>query len=458
MLKPFQPLGTTKQLAILLSLACLGGIPEPAWSKNPPLQAAVAEAPLNPPSGSPLAGFSSFRRRIIPWDIFNSYPLATFFKPAKGAIDPLRVKVLFLRRGEQRLVFVSADLVAIPENLHRDVLAKVAPLGLKKEEVFISATHTHSGPGGLSRNPIYGVLFFDRFQQPIYDELVSSIAGAIQQAAAHPKAAQLYRHRFAVEGLQRNRSNTEGTIDRMANLLLVRDVGSGAWLGGLANFAIHPTAHSARSNRFSADIPGAIERELEARLGRSQGRAAKPVVLFVNGAMGDISPQHRDAAGVSLAAHSFAAQAERTLASAQPLKGTWSVTTAQAKLGEPFFNLAGCLKHPVARALARRIRIGPGEHIPATTTVSTIALDGLAMTALPGEPTTALGQTLQANARRQGASQAWILATTNDYLGYFVTPTEFKRGQYEACSTFYGQQGGEQLAAAALKTLQGLNN
>lgn len=453
-------------LASLLGVIGLADLTSPAWPAAAPhpsqtLQASLVEASLSPRPGTPLAGFGSARRRILPWDVLNRYPYATFFKPGGGSLDPLRVKVLYLQKGDQRLVFVSADLIAIPSHLRQDVLTRLSTPGLNDDQLVLSATHTHSGPGALSRNWLYGLVFFDQFQQPVYDDLVHTIAFAIQKAAATSKPADLYSHSFIADGLQKNRTAADGPVDKNANLLLIRSQQHQSWLGGIVNYAIHPTALSSRSARFSADVSGAMERQLETVLARrNQGpqQRLRPVVLFINGSMGDITPRHRDAAGIERTGRDFAALADRSLEQAQPLTPAWSVASTRVALGAPFGNLPACLKNPILRRLARLLRIGLGAILPDATTISSIRIGTLAMTTVPGEPTTSLGRTIQAHALQHGATQAWILGTTNDYLGYFVTADEYKRNNYEACTSFYGERGGQQLAAAAAQTIRQLNS
>ena len=65
------------------------------------------------------------------------------------------------------------------------------------------------------------------------------------------------------------------------------------------------------------------------------------------------------------------------------------------------------------------------------------------MLAWPGEPTTTLGFDL-----KRAAPNGWVLGLTNGYQGYFTSPGEFAEGHYEACSSLYGKQAGEQVVNA----------
>ena len=61
--------------------------------------------------------------------------------------DPLRLKVLSLRNGRSRIVIATADLIGFSaefiESLRAELLART---GIRKEHLFLAASHTHTGP------------------------------------------------------------------------------------------------------------------------------------------------------------------------------------------------------------------------------------------------------------------------------------------------------------------------
>jgi neutral ceramidase len=115
------------------------------------LQAGLASSDVTPVVGVPLGGYGGGKRRIIPWDILNKYKYATFMTPSKGKHDAIRAKALWLRNGSSQLLFMSLDVVGVTEKFFDDLVKRLQPLGLKREEIFISGTHTHSGPATLSK-------------------------------------------------------------------------------------------------------------------------------------------------------------------------------------------------------------------------------------------------------------------------------------------------------------------
>ena len=72
-------------------------------------------------------------------------------KYAEGIHDSIFVKVVALKVEEQLLVLVGSDMLIIPPVLTDGVCQIVnRTLGLKRNQIFFSATHTHSSIGAWS--------------------------------------------------------------------------------------------------------------------------------------------------------------------------------------------------------------------------------------------------------------------------------------------------------------------
>ena len=110
------------------------------------LRAGVAKTALSLATGTPLAGYGSTKRRrfdIIPGNGF------TFFKPAVGTLDPPYAKALVLANTTTMIGIVTVDAVGIIGELVDRIHAKATLLGshVARENLVVSASHTHSGPG-----------------------------------------------------------------------------------------------------------------------------------------------------------------------------------------------------------------------------------------------------------------------------------------------------------------------
>jgi neutral ceramidase len=347
---------------------------------------------------------------------------------------------MVLMSRQRKLLFMSFDLAAVTSEMYSDLLRVLAYRGYERDAVFISATHTHSGPGTLSNRLLWELLAADRFQPSYYSQVRELAIVAVVDAEQSAKPAQLFAASFSAQGMQRNRRHRDGWFDPTANLLLAKST-SGAWLGAMVNFAVHGTALNARNLELSADLPGAIEREL-------QGQLRAPV-LFINGAEGDVSPAEGGFQGIGKLSSSFAQQAMQAIAKAKPIRPSWSVRTSTLELGDPAVTIGACLPASWHRRIGNWIVLGLGDSVPHSITLSYLQLGDLRMLAWPGEPTTTLGFDL-----KRAAPGAWVLGLTNGYQGYFTSPGEFAEGRYEACSSLYGPQSGERVVRGFSELIQ----
>lgn len=274
------------------------------------LRAGFGRADITPPPGLGLGGNGPEGRQARGWRT-RLYARALVLQDARG----------------ERIALVVADLAHISALLQRRV-AELLPteLGISADNLLLSATHTHSGPGhfyeatefNLNGSSVVG------FDQTLTDFLAGQIAGAVQQAAEHPRQARVAWGQRAVWGLTRNRSyeafrrNTPrwdletpppgldpeyaavNPLWTMLRVDLATDAAGTTYrpAGAYSIFAIHGTGNPSVTELYDADIHGIAERGLEQYLDRKYGagkggnRLAPPEALHLiaNGAEGDVSP------------------------------------------------------------------------------------------------------------------------------------------------------------------------
>jgi neutral/alkaline ceramidase-like enzyme len=412
---------------------------------GPPLLVGFAAVELDPPAGVPLAGFGSGPRRIIPY--VHGYDYATYFKPSTGTHDPVRAKAMVLKTPTKKLLFVSLDLAAVTTDMYEDLVARLEQRGWQRDEIVISATHTHSGPGALTHIWLWEFLAADRFHSKVHETVMGHILDAVQQAQASVQPAELFTTSFQAQGIQRNRRGHEGNFDPTANLLIARRTGKPEVLGALVNFALHGTSLNAHNLQLSGDNLAAIEGALAKRL--STGGVA-PVMLFVNGAEGDVSPTRGGFDGIAQLAESFSEQAMPAVTRAKPLDPVWRTADAEVSLSGPRLTFGACLPRSAHRHLSDWFGVPLGHVLPPNAHIRVIAWGNkrqMFMLLWPGEPTTSLGLSLKTNGQQNG-NDVWVLGLTNGYQGYFTTREEFAEGRYEACSDLYGDAAGEEIVQA----------
>jgi neutral ceramidase len=423
-----------------LLVAVLALEPAPAAGGGA-LRAGAATVALAVPAGTPLAGYGAFARRLLVPDLLGRHPHAFWFKPHEGRLDDPRVRALVLETPEARLVWLAADLVAVDRVFTARVAQALAGAGLAPGRLLLSASHTHSGPGAFLDAGLFAVLAVDRLDAEVRDAIVGALVEAVRRAEQGKRPARLGADISPGPPLTVGR--LEAPIDRSLAVLKVT-AEDGQPLAVVWNYAIHGTMLSARNLRLSGDVMGLAARQIERELGVP--------ALFVNGALGDVSPAGHGVSEAEAAARTLAGAVVTVWSGIRPAPpARLASQTARVELGPPGLSLRGCLGRWVPGALA----VPLDGLLPADAELVAVAAGDTAWVAVPGELQSALGQSI-----RRGASPPWphvfVAGLTNDYLGYFLTPEAAAGSSYVACVNLFGPQAGERLAAAAVDLLRGL--
>ena len=92
------------------------------------LRVGAAAVVINPPPGTPLAGYYSQRG-------------------TKTVLDDIYAKAIVLEVGDTRAALVVCDLISLPRHVVTEARRQVeAATGIPAAHVMLSATHTHTGP------------------------------------------------------------------------------------------------------------------------------------------------------------------------------------------------------------------------------------------------------------------------------------------------------------------------
>jgi len=180
-----------------------------------------------------------------------------------------RAFVFAERESEQRLALVIVDQGSVTHSMLLDVVDRLARRHgdlYTRDNVLLSATHTHAGPGGYwhvgSSSPLGSA-----FHQEHYDAIVAGIADAIEKAhdALTPGTLRLALGQVENAGAQRSlvaylanpaaeRARYAHDTDRQMTQLEL--VGAAGALGIVNWFAVHPTAMTFDNRLISGDHKG----------------------------------------------------------------------------------------------------------------------------------------------------------------------------------------------------------
>jgi len=249
---------------------------------------------LSPVSGKVMAGFG--KESITPGlgataddpvnGEFVQIPLAGYGdrkgKPAEGIHDSIFVKTVALQVGKKILVLVGSDLLIIPPVLSEGVGLKInKDLGIGRDQIFFSATHTHSGPGAWSSGYV-GKQFAGDPDQAVVDWLVRQFSKAIENAVKDLKPGKIGSGKFEAADFISNRLVGElGRKDpEFIFMVVTQDNGKRAVLG---SFDAHATTLGGWNMQISGDYPGYWQRKVE--------REGADMAVFFAGSVGSHSPR-----------------------------------------------------------------------------------------------------------------------------------------------------------------------
>jgi neutral ceramidase len=207
--------------------------------------------------------------------------------------------------SKKRVVFVSADLQGIPQTVKQDVVRQLQTrFGQRYSEanVLLSATHTHSGPGGFSVYALYDLTtlgFNLQNYQAIVQGITESIVRADQSVAkASIRTAEVETttrvgvnrsaRAYALNPQSERNRYTGNTNPLMTLLTFERPDGTSP---GLINwFAVHGTSMSNRNRLISSDNKGRAAQLLERTNGKNLNVPGTFVASFAQSDEGDVSP------------------------------------------------------------------------------------------------------------------------------------------------------------------------
>jgi neutral ceramidase len=376
--------------------------------------------------------------------------------PSTGVHDTIYARALVCSDGKTKAGIVSVDLCFLPANLISEIAKRVAAkggTGLEADHLLIAATHTHSAPDPLVMHS--GNTFLRKnwapFDAKLVDFTADRIAEAIVQADRRQTAAKIEISLVEAKGWNRNRRESVGehTTDTAMTLVEVSGI-EGRPLAAIVNFAAHPTLYSDKMMEVSADWPGPMTASIEKEMG------ADAVCLFLNGAEGDASTNGSQGdtaeSRVAFYGNRLGALAWTGLQKTNPIPSTpLAAWTRRVKLPP---------RKPRAEFLLAALQLGAtldqarqfvSALMPESTTLHFVRIGDLLLMGFPCEPTGEIGLAAKAAARDAGFKTPAVVALANDWLGYALTPEQYRAGNYEASMSFYGDQLGPTLLMA-LKT------
>lgn len=234
-------------------------------AKNSPLLAGTARGDITPREPISMGGYGQRAGKL-----------------SQGVHDPLYVKVLVLQQDERRLVFITTDLLCIPDAIYRSVVRSLVNNGTaREEEICLTASHTHAGPE-MKDN-----LVVARIADSYNNQLVQKILQTCQQACETLVPAEIKMAIGKAGFLFNRRERREnGLVDERVLAIQINDQVNKTGLAALFGVGCHAVTLGHDNLLISADFPGVAQKHIEEHLDVKNA-------LFVNLTEGNVIPMTR---------------------------------------------------------------------------------------------------------------------------------------------------------------------
>lgn len=202
-----------------------------------------------------------------------------------------------------RLVYVSAELGSIDHHITLDVVERLQRRfgsAYSLDNVIITATHTHSGPGGYWQSRTTTGLDGGLYPEH-YEAIVSGITASIVRAHNDLQPGNIFIDTGRVADAGVNRSlvaylenpaqerarYSDNTNTAMTVLKFVDESGP---IGMLSWYALHPTAMNFHNHLISGDHKGYASLQMERQYGTTYASDEDFVAAFAQSDPGDVTP------------------------------------------------------------------------------------------------------------------------------------------------------------------------
>lgn len=423
---------------------------------------------------------------------------------AKGFLDDLEIRTLALSLDGKKILLISVAVCGINKELILKYSENIEKsTGINKENIFIAATHTHTG-GVISHSAAFKVddTVVDRYAEFVGERMADSAKMALEDLRiakmgyivgyAPDRVAYIRRYKMKDGSTMTcppiddpNIDHPIGTLDQRVNVLRFdREEESSVVL---VNYGLH--ADTINGELLSSDWPGQMYKTLEKALDGTE-------CIFFNGAEGDVGstnvhPSDGDMNDTEISFDNEMKSPGMARFVGRALAGTVLQVYDKVKyvdvdkiniLHKDVIVLANIPKSedlPLAHKYKELHDAGRDDEIPYTamelTTVVaeairmcemenapkefTLGLTGVqigevALVGIPGEPFTDIGVGIK---ETEGWGLILPCSLTNGDAGYFPMKTAYDEGGYEARTSVYKSGTAEKIIEGGKELLKDLS-
>jgi neutral ceramidase len=402
--------------------------------------------------------------------------IGSYGKPSDDVLDELYAKALVLDDGRTTLTIISMDLLYVSLEEITNPIRKIIKdkIGIPEQNIFVCATHTHSGPEVFTRSKLRPEkkVAASEIDQSYLQTLIGKTASSVMLAYKKMKETKIGAAKGQIPEILYNRrpkladgsvkmaftlppevaatkkieTDDEGNvrvtftfpdektdldfgpIDPEVCVLRVEDMDGGI-VGSLVNFGCHPVSiYPYLSTTISADYPAYTTKVVEQMEGG--------ICLFALGLAGNTVPARRGVIPRQQIGKALGGEALRRLQ---------FVSTA----GDVTLNaLKKEIRFPVKTDSSSDKSKEISETNYITTEIQVLRLGDIYILGLPGEILVEVGLEIK---RRAGVEKLFVVSVSNDAIGYVCHSRAYEEGGYEPVSgTNLAKGAGEIMVKEAL--------
>ncbi|HSZ25436.1 MAG TPA: neutral/alkaline non-lysosomal ceramidase N-terminal domain-containing protein [Cytophagaceae bacterium] len=200
------------------------------------------------------------KRNITP-DYFPNLAGYGIREKANCLEDSVFVRTVVFSNGKSKVAYISVDLLIFPPIIEERIRKITEKLGYKSENLYLSATHTHSAPGGWVAGPA-GKLLAGTYDEAYVARVVEDIILTIKNAEMDMEEAITGFGQIKASSFVSNRlSMPDSKVDPWIRIFKIKKKSGKE--AAIIIYSAHANCLKMKYTCVSADYPGRVIHQLE---------------------------------------------------------------------------------------------------------------------------------------------------------------------------------------------------
>lgn len=174
--------------------------------------------------------------------------------------DSSYVKTLVISNGNSTVAFLNYELMIVHPHLQKRITKAISESGIVLDNIYFTATHTHSGIGGHIPG-LLGRLAFGGYDEKIVQLLETKTIAGLKSAIFSKDTVSIYFQKTKADSLVANRLIEEDPTDPFIRQLIFEK--KNGKKGTIFTYSAHPTILNSKFMGLSGDYPNYLTKMME---------------------------------------------------------------------------------------------------------------------------------------------------------------------------------------------------